>query len=296
MKLSENQKRFIKYMIPLVAAIYQNTDDNISGMLQDQKENRDELLNKISKILLTYTIVDSILKVTMKDKKKLNTSLGTYINKSMSKELKRERELTEKTIRAAAKDRWGINSYLFSFQTDFKLSKLDPKKVDKIVKKTIDGKNYSDRMGDNKNKVAKILQNKIGDFLEGKISVNDIEKEIKTIYNTNAYNITRLVDHEVARVQAEVNEVWLKENKTEYVMYDATLDKKTCKICGGYDGKVYLRESERPNMPQHVSCRCEYVALPDKDWRPKERMDNETKNIINYKNYKEWAKENNSNL
>ena len=70
-------------------------------------------------------------------------------------------------------------------------------------------------------------------------------------------------------------------------MWDATLDAKTCTCCQEYDGKIY----DTNNAPhQHVMCRCELIPLVD-GWKPLEKWDNENKQRISYKTYKEWLKE-----
>ena len=48
----------------------------------------------------------------------------------------------------------------------------------------------------------------------------------------------------------------------------------------------------RPELPRHVNDRCCYIQLPSKDYRPDFRIDNTTKENIEYKDYQEWAKEN----
>ncbi|MCR5563065.1 MAG: minor capsid protein [Desulfovibrio sp.] len=41
--------------------------------------------------------------------------------------------------------------------------------------------------------------------------------------------------------------------------YLATLDGRTCPICGAYDGKYFPHGKPRPSLPQHVNCRCVYI-------------------------------------
>lgn len=48
--------------------------------------------------------------------------------------------------------------------------------------------------------------------------------------------------------------------------YSATLDRRTCLICGPTDGKVFKKDESRPVLPRHWRCRCAYVPLP-KTWR-----------------------------
>ena len=42
-------------------------------------------------------------------------------------------------------------------------------------------------------------------------------------------------------------------------LYVATLDGRTCPVCGVYDGKAFKKGEARPSLPQHINCRCCYV-------------------------------------
>lgn len=41
--------------------------------------------------------------------------------------------------------------------------------------------------------------------------------------------------------------------------YVATLDDRTCLVCGPDDLKVFKRDEPRPSLPRHTNCRCVYV-------------------------------------
>jgi SPP1 gp7 family putative phage head morphogenesis protein len=43
--------------------------------------------------------------------------------------------------------------------------------------------------------------------------------------------------------------------------YTATLDTRTCEICGGYDGSIYSMKESRPHTPVHINCRCLFVPV-----------------------------------
>lgn len=291
MKLSKEQLLFSGLMIKLIEGIYNDGDEEINSLLQHQKENRDNLLQELGKVLLTYKIVDGFMNLTERDLKKEKTSLGKLIRDKFNSEIRNENSTTNKVLNDTVNKSWGANSYLMSIGSNFNIEKLDRKKSEKIISEKIDGKTYSDRIWKNKNNVASFMQKKINDFLDGKIDVNKIEKEIKDLYNSNAYNTKRLVGHEISRVQNAINEEWFNKYKVAYVLHDATLDRKTCDKCAKLDGKVYRKDGKRPKLPQHINCRCVYIGLPSKDWRPKTRRDNEDATNIDYKTYKEWYNE-----
>ena len=50
------------------------------------------------------------------------------------------------------------------------------------------------------------------------------------------------------------------------VQYVATLDTKTCPVCGTLDGKTWDLDEQHPNPPMHYNCRCVLVPIT-KSWR-----------------------------
>ena len=292
MKLTNNQILFTELIIKLTEELYNNAEISMKDSYKEIKKSRDELLNDISNILLSYTITDSAMSLSAGDRDKLYKDLSAKIDKLFSNEGKKEQKLIQQILITAIKDKNGINSYVMALGLDFKHTKISNKELDKIINKTISGKNYSDRIWDNKEELAKIVKADVKKFLNGEIDVNSISKKIKERYNTNAYVSKRLVTTEVARVMEESNNLWEKQNNIKYVMYSATLDSKTCKDCGEHDGEVFEVDKKPIKLPKHPLCRCTYIDLPSKEWRPKTRLDNKTKENINYKTYKEWLNDN----
>lgn len=50
------------------------------------------------------------------------------------------------------------------------------------------------------------------------------------------------------------------------VQYVATLDTKTCPVCGTLDGKTWALDEQHPTPPRHYNCRC-VLAPITKSWR-----------------------------
>ena len=55
-------------------------------------------------------------------------------------------------------------------------------------------------------------------------------------------------------------------NIIKAVQYVATLDTKTCPVCGTLDGKVWDLDEQHPTPPMHYNCRC-VIAPITKSWR-----------------------------
>ncbi|WP_346913767.1 minor capsid protein [Clostridium sp.] len=294
MKLSKDQQFYVDLTEEFNQELYNLSDNGINKILSKQKKDRDTLLNEIGKIILTYTIADNILDLSSGEKIKLNKKLNNVIVDIFKSQIKDEISKATDILTTIGLDKYYSNSYTLSLGLNFKLKKVTDKALNRIIKKTIKGKNYSDRIWDNKNKVAKALRVEIKKFLNGEINLNEIEKVVKTRFNSNAFNTKRLVQNETSRVMNQVNEAFQEDHNIEYVMWSATLDDKTEDYDASLDGKVFRTDDDSRPMPiddTHVGCRCCYISLPSKDYKPKTRLDNKTKEKTSYKTYKEWKSE-----
>lgn len=296
MKLNKNQIEFVNNTIKINEILFNLSDKEIKKLFALHKEQRDKLLQNIASIILEYKVTNEFMDLSNEEKKILNERLGNEVNETFKEQNKIEKQGMDNLLKKIAEDKFYMNCFNLALGMDFTLKKINSKALDRIIKDTVQGKNYSDRLWSNKNDLSKILQKEIKDFLEGKTSINEISKVVKNRFNQNSFNTRRLITNETARVQSEVNEQWSKDYGVEYQLFMATLDQKTSEICRALDGNVYdINDSNKPIPPEktHVGCRSCLVSIASKEWKPKKRMDNETKEHISYKNYEAWKKENN---
>lgn len=292
MKQSKYQELYTSLTLYFADEIHKKSDSKILDMQKDQKKNRDDLLSQIAKILLSYKIIDSTLSLTLGDINKLYTQLGNTIDTTIKNELKNELYIMKEILSDTCLDKYNTNNYIYSLGKNFKLTQVNDKTLDKIINTKIKGEVWSDRLWSNKNETTKDLKLQVKQFLKGEINVNEIEKVIKTKYNANASNTDRLVRTEITRVQSESNEYWAKDHDIKQQLFMATLDSKTSNICRSKDGLVFdIDDPNKPIPPLHPHCRSVLVNLVSKDWKPKQRYDNQSKQNIDWTAYEEWSKE-----
>lgn len=292
MKLTQNQRLAKEITEKLNEELYNLSDAGINKILKLHKYNRDKILNEVGNIVLSYNVKDDTLNLTTTEKIKLNKKLQDKINNIFKDEIKEEVKNVTEILKKITLDKYYSNSYVVSLGLDFTLKKVSDEQLDRIIKNTIEGEIFSDRIWDNKNKVAKTLKLEVKKFLNGETNLNNIEKIIKDKYNSNAFNTKRLVRTETSRVMEQANEVFAEENNIEYQLFSATLDDRTSKVCSGLDGKVFkYNDLNKPKLPLHPNCRSTLIGLPSKDYRPKTRLNNITKERINYKTYQDWKVE-----
>lgn len=144
--------------------------------------------------------------------------------------------------------------------TGTNLAKLDTKTVDAIVKKpwAQDGKNFSDRIWANKEKLVNSLHTELTQSI---IRGADPKQAIKNLADTMAVGKAqagRLVMTESAAIASAAQKDCLKELGVEQYQILATLDDRTSPICQDLDGEVFDMKDYAVGVtapPFHPNCR-----------------------------------------
>lgn len=234
--------------------LYKSSEEELKEVYKRQNINMRKLLNEIAMILLSYTIVDNVLNLTGKEKNTLYKGLSSEILNMFSNETKETTRKVDSILSKVAKDNlesYGIKSH--------KQEVLD------IINRNLDGKHYSDRIWDNENDVSKRLHKEVKEFLDGKVNVNQIKSRIEKQFDTNKYNVSRLVDTEIARVESDITEKYFRYYGIKKVRYNACLC-NTCDKCMNDHEKIFdVDDPNRPRLPRHPQCKCFYVQSDDKN-------------------------------
>lgn len=291
MKMNKYQKLYNELILKLNDESFKHASD-ISDLLKIQEKNKDLINNKIGQILLKHNIDNGIMSLSKNEINKIYSELSKEINKIFNDEIKTETESVRQKLATIGAEKYDLNDYVYSMGVNYKLTQIPVKKLSNVIDKKVDNKTWSSRIWTNKTNTGKLLKSEIKDFLTGKTNVNDINRVITNRFNVNKFNTKRLVRTEICRVQTAVNNIWCEEHNIKHVMFMATLDSKTSAICQSYDGKVFeMNERNIPEPPLHPNCRSCLVNMVDKDWKPQKRIDNETKENINYESFKDWQEE-----
>ena len=290
--MNKNQKLFANLQEEFTKILYDKYDKQINEIAMIQKTSRQVILDKIANIILEYNVKDELLDVSIRQKALLKKDINKLISNIMKNEYTFENDAVMNNLSNVAMDKYYSNCYLYSLGINYTLKPVKESVVKKIINKKINGKNYSDRIWNNKNKVSKQLKIEVDKFLNGKTDINSINKRIKDRFDVNWNNSNRLVRTEIAKVQTEANEYWAREHGIKKQLFSATLDRKTSKICQSLDGEIYdFDDSKKPIPPLHPNCRSCLIDIVD-NWQPNERLNNETKDRINYQTYEEWKEQN----
>lgn len=130
--------------------------------------------------------------------------------------------------------------------------------------------------------------------------VDDMVREAKVIFQRfSNFNLHRLINTEFGHVQETATESAYNETDLEQYRYLATLEAKTCEVCGALDYKVFnVKDIERgTNYPLiHPNCRCTttpYIPEMDDEKGTRWAVDPETGKSakVDRMNYSDWRKQ-----
>ncbi|EJE7236793.1 minor capsid protein [Clostridium sporogenes] len=211
-----------------IEGLYDEANEQLKEVYKEQKQNRDELLREIALIMLTYTIIDGLMSLKSKNKRNEYKSLSKLITTATQGQKATQTRVINNILGNTVKNTFNFYSYNASL-----------KDVKKIIENNFKGKHFSRRVWDNEKKVAEHLHRQVKNFLDGKVNVNQIKKDIEKTFNSNAYEARRLVEAEVNRCEDEAFKKFCKETGVKKVRRNEVLDRRTCSECADLDGKIY---------------------------------------------------------
>lgn len=135
---------------------------------------------------------------------------------------------------------------------------VNEKHVEQVLRAPWSGKNYSERIWGNSDKLARTLQDTVFNSVHRGVPVEKLAKEVQARMNVGRNDAVRLVRTELNYVHNQAALDSLKSAKMEYFQFIATLDKRTSSVCREHDNHVYpIDEAEvGTNVPPlHPHCR-----------------------------------------
>lgn len=150
----------------------------------------------------------------------------------------------------------------------FSFAAVDPAMLNQMLAMEWAGANYSSRIWNNTEALAKELKEQlIMGYLTGKQEA-DMAAEIANKFGVANYKARRLVRTESNFQSSQAQLVSYEEAEIERYMIVATLDLLTSAICREMDGKIFPRKEAKVGVninPFHPFCRTTNVAVFDDD-------------------------------
>lgn len=174
--------------------------------------------------------------------------------------------------------------------------KVDSKEIERVLRTPWSGKNYSERIWGNQERLSNIICNEITSAMHRGCSVEKVSQIVTQKMNVGISDARRLVRTELNYVQNKAALDSIAESGMKYYRFIATLDKRTSTVCREHDGKIYPVEDGSPgtNMPPlHPHCRSTIAGSLKKDSTPKGQRvaredDGRTYRVPADMNYADW--------
>lgn len=180
------------------------------------------------------------------------------------------------------------------------MNRLDPETVEKIVSKpwAVDGKNFSDRLWENKTKLINNMHNSLSRMCITGEAPDRATAEISKQMGVSKAQAGRVVMTESAAFANKARQDCMEELDVEQFEVVETLDSHTCETCGGMDGKHFpMREFEvgvtaPPFHPNCRGCTCPYFddEFDSVGERAARGEDGKTYYVPADTTYEEWKK------
>lgn len=154
------------------------------------------------------------------------------------------------------------------------------------------GKQFSERVWDNTDRLATTAQNLVvKSFMSGEAWSKTADK-LATTFQVEKYNATRLVHTEASHIHAMADLKAYEDIGAEQYRYLATLDYRTCERCQQWDNMVLPLSEAREgyNYPVlHPLCRCTTtIAVDLKNRRARDPLTGKNDIVDGSVTYQEW--------
>lgn len=229
--------------------------------------------------------------------------LQTEIDQMMKEVYKQEKRVTTSHYKDLAKKSYYREIYNVQRRVGFQFgfSAVDPKKIDRLLRSTWSGANYSVRIWKNTQGLAKdVKEQLIIGLLTGKRE-EEMAKEIAHKYAAGAFEARRLVRTESNFVNGQMQLAAYEECDAGKYEFVAVLDLRTSEVCQELDGKVFPVKDAVAGVnmnPMHPFCRSTTIihlsdnVMQGLKRRARDPVTGENKIVPASMNYQEWYTKN----
>ena len=194
MKLNKNQELFAKIQDNFTVEIYRKYENKIKEIINNNANDEKKIMQEIANIILNYEVSKEVMKLSNIEKKQVKQKLNALIEATFMAQITFNKDFLENLLAEVIKDKINSNNFLINYA----LKPVKQNVINKILNEKINGKNYSDRIYSNGNKVAKRMKKEVDLFINGKTTVNEISNRISKEFNINKNLIKRLSNNEIA--------------------------------------------------------------------------------------------------
>ena len=151
---------------------------------------------------------------------------------------------------------WNIDSY-HGFHSEF--AGIDQAAVDALVNYPFNGANFSNRLWKQKDYLQQRLMESLTTMMVQGADPKSLSRDFSKLFRQREYDAYRLLHTEYSFMCESASQAAYAEDDVPEYEYMATLDSRTCEICGKHDGEIVKMGKGKAgvNMPPlHPLCRC----------------------------------------
>lgn len=197
-------------------------------------------------------------------------ALQTQIELRMQELFQTQQELLHDHLAGVYTDTYCQTVYSISQQAAVRTSfaRMDTDTVEKLLSKPWLDSDFSSRIWADKDKLLRELETALSrSFVRGD-PLQRTTKQFAERMGVSESRAATLIHTESAHAAAEATAKGYKETGVSEYQFDASLDLKTCAVCGALDGKTFpvsARETGVSYPPIHPRCRCTTVPVTEFD-------------------------------
>lgn len=183
----------------------------------------------------------------------------------------------------------------------FSFDGIDPKVIDRVINSKWSGANYSSRIWNNTQALAKDVKEELLINLLAGRTEREAAEIIGNKFGQGASNARRLVRTESCNLATQMDMASYEECGIDTYIYVATLDLRTSSQCRELDGKRFNVSEQQPGKncpPLHPWCRSTTICditdeeLAQMKRRAREPKTGKTKTVPANMTYKQWYEQN----
>ena len=266
-------------------------DDNLKTLIKSLEYAPDE---QARQDILAYIRRDGLSVRAYAARKERYEAVKAVIYARIKKVAVKEIEKLSERLQAVYKESYYgvIDDAAKQFDVGINFAILNENAINAAVSTKWHGKQFSQRIWDNTDRLATTAQNLVvKSFMSGEAWSKTADK-LATTFQVEKYNATRLVHTEASHIHAMADLKAYEDIGAEQYRYLATLDYRTCERCQQWDNMVLPLSEAREgyNYPVlHPLCRCTTtIAVDLKNRRARDPLTGKNNIVDGSVTYQEW--------
>lgn len=266
-------------------------EDNLKTLIKSLEYAPDE---QARQDILAYIRRDGLSVRAYAARKERYEAVKAVIYARIKKVAVKEIEKLSERLQAVYKESYYgvIDDSAKQFDVGINFAILNENAINAAVSTKWHGKQFSERVWDNTDRLATTAQNLVVKSLMSGEAWSKTAEKLSTAFQVEKYNATRLIHTESSHIHAMSDLKAYEDIGAEQYRYLATLDYRTCERCQQWDNMVLPLSEAREgyNYPVlHPLCRCTTtIAVDLKNRRARDPLTGKNDIVDGSVTYQEW--------